>query len=329
MTIPEQNSRRARQPPCPPVRDIDRLFFAGAGAKALCRAPLRWILFAPYYRAYCRTVENDLLSFAALELGMHALQPIRRRAEAAIRTVAACSAWYAISSLILRAGFTVALSGALVTVLVAVAASSGFVFSSIAQAAAAFAFVLVFAYVSLAISGYASRWNTAGLSFDIFWFLGWSVLLWPAVEKHYITANQLVHKLSLTPLLGAAFVSALYGIAAYATLILLATILGRAIFTWTTNRKKRYPEEEIIQTLIATLSYVERQPMAWAHQKFRKFVSRQLDWISARLELDFFRNYARADAPTQEWSAAVATRTAGCGARAQTTDLASQSCTDG
>jgi hypothetical protein len=146
------------------------------------------------------------------------------------------------------------------------------------------------------------------LSFDVFWFIGWAVLLWLAIWER--RTDVLVPQDRTAPFVAGAMTSAAFGIAVYATIILLATILGRTIFTLTTNRKKRFPEEEIVQTLVATLSYVESQQAAWAQPKFRRFVARELNWVADRLEFDFFRKYSRSDDLTAAWSTEVAVRAA-------------------
>jgi len=298
------------------VSDTDYVFLRAANASILRMPPFRWTFYRSYLAMYRSRVSKDARAFRDLPVSEEFRRTIAGRIAAATRTVAACSSWYAVSYSILRGGFYVSVFASIAAILVAELLSPVHppaVYTLSAMALSAL-IIALYASVSLAIS--------PGWRFDLIWSIGWTALFVfayrnanPTSFLHDVLRRFHLHLSGGTPAALNTFVGVtaqqlfLAG-AVYSALIAVTSLVGGTIYVWTTSLKKSKPEEEIIQTLLLVLGYIKRYGDRAYTPQFRRYVSRQLDWIADRFAFDFLRPYRTKDPDSALWQSTAALRIA-------------------
>lgn len=293
--------------------DIDAPFLRAAHADVLRAPPFRRLFYRRYIAEYQRRIDRDLRALRVVHLNDDLRKAIRGRVCAAVRTVAACSAWYAVSYSILRGGFKLALTAAVIATVAAAFLLPPHTPVAYDAVAMGFALVLLALYV-LASLAIAQGWK-----FDLIWSIGWAALFVLAY-RHSATASMLQSTLQYLHLRPSAPDMLLYvgkagqelflAGAVYTVIIAITAFIGGATYVLTTSLKKCQAEEEIIQTLLHLLDYIRRYRDQGYAFDFRRYVSRQLDWIADRFAYDFLRLYRATDADSALWQAQTALRLA-------------------
>lgn len=229
--------------------------------------------------SFYTTIDLEYRGFVQLRVPLEDKRSIVRRVAAAIRTIAAFSAWYAVAWKLLRASVTIAqMSSAIVT---GILIYSRFVADARwPNALVALAALLgSIALLTLAVSKLPRRWPRNAI---VLLVAGAACL---SLTEFAAMAND-----------GGIGVAA--GLAAavcgstFCAIMLLAILAVQTIVQVTTWRKiSRFPEEEIIQSVAFLLTALDAAGDGWRLPEERARIAVTLEWIARRFEADLTRRY--------------------------------------
>ncbi len=258
------------------------------------------------YRARFETaVMNDTAAFfAAPTLTDAQKTSIAARVDTAIRRIASFSAWYYVGNSLFRGGFSTALVAAYVTV--AVLAFAGFLADG--NVGTALASVLLGA-IGIAVVERGARTLTHRWPFDAIACivtLGIFTVAFHDVALLVLTTVLPQSVLSGAVLLQIVGIRVLFitasGIAVFAAVLLVVLLGVHRLSSKVTDRKLRfYPEDEIIQSLVAVLRSVQEPDERLISGADRGAVIDLLHWIGCRFENEFLNRFAHGDPATDEW----------------------------
>lgn len=275
--------------PRSPPTDTEQRLFRFAGATALDNVATRR-LFEQYRDGFDRAVENDCATFAAAGFTADECSEINLRVTTAIRRVASFTAWYGIVGVLFRQGYALAWLAGLVTVLAL--AVTGYVHDWNALVAAGSTAI---GGLAVAVVQYGARRLTRSWPLDAIACVVALGIFTMALRYGWLYSISSVW-LRIT-------LVAACGIAAFAGVLLVVLLIVHRLHAWTTATKLRlYPEDEIIQSLLAALGRVQAQGQrAWVSGVVRQRIVNDLDWIACRFERDFLGRFCRGDATTDTW----------------------------
>jgi hypothetical protein len=281
----------------------DRSLFRIAGATRLdnivTRPLWRW-----YRELFDSAVNDDKVSFASTAFTDGNKSSVALRVLTAIRRISSFTAWYDIAAAAFRRGYAAAWFAGYATVIALTMA--GYLAdgnSSIAIVTLIVASLAV-AFVERVAVRLTRRWPFDAIAcivalgiFTVAFHDVWLFALTTILPQGILSDGIVLEILRVRVLFIAAS-----GVAVFAAVLLLVLVLVHRFHSWVTARKLRlYPEDEIIQSLVAALGRIGKARGAWVSGGVRGKIVDDLHWIGCRFENEFLGRFARGDGTTDEW----------------------------
>jgi hypothetical protein len=262
-------------------------------------------LWKEYRERFDSAVAKDTAAFfSASALSDEQRWSIAGRVETAIRRIASFTAWYSVAARFFRRGFGAARFAGYATV--AALTAAGFLADGNVDIAVAsfLAGALAIALVERVARRLTRRWPFDAIACIV--ALGVFTVAFHDVVLLALTTIVPQSVLPAWAVLEILFVRVIFiaasGTAVFALVLLCVIVLVHRVHSWVTERKLRlYPEDEIIQSLVAVLRHIAVPDPHMVSGAERGTVIDVLHWIGCRFENEFLDRFARGDITTDDW----------------------------
>ncbi|MDB5068982.1 MAG: hypothetical protein JWM87_93 [Candidatus Eremiobacteraeota bacterium] len=261
------------------------------------------------WNEYCERFDSAVTKDTAAFFSGSALSDEQRwsiagRVDTSIRRIASFTAWYSVGARFFRRGFGAARFAGYATV--AALTAAGFLTDGnvVIAVASLLAGVLALTLVERGARTLTRRWPFDAIACIV--ALGIFTVAFHDVVLLVLTTIVPQSVLSESDVLQILMVRVVFitasGTAVFALTLLCVIVMVHRLYSWVTERRLRlYPEDEIIQSLVAVLRHISAPDPHMVSGAERGPVIDALHWTGCRFENEFLDRFVRGDIATDDW----------------------------